>query len=439
MEGRGSTVSRVDLWRAPPGADAPEVGVGLKILWLSHFVPYPPAGGNLQRSYHLLRQAARRHSVHLVALNMRAVLPTSEAVDGATRHLAEFTAGIRVFPHLWDRSSVRRAAMAAASFFHPAPYDQNWLYSPAMHAYVRSLAADQSFDLIHLDTLGLLPYATAWHDVPIALNHHNVESQLAERRAGRERFPRRLYFRREAAKLQRLERLRCPEMAVNFTVSDLDAARLREIAPAARTCVIDNGVDVEYFRPGSSGRPEVGGLVFAGTLNWYPNREAVRYFLSEIWPALLTEDPGRRMMFVGRDPPPELHAATRDPRISVTGRVEDVRPYFDAASIYVCPIRDGGGTRLKILDALAMAKPVVATGLAVEGLEVLEDDHYLRAETPAEFVAQVRRLERDASLRRRLGQAGRDLVVRRYAWDAVGRKLDEAYRLAAGVGAATRG
>jgi glycosyltransferase involved in cell wall biosynthesis len=158
----------------------------------------------------------------------------------------------------------------------------------------------------------------------------------------------------------------------------------------------------------------------------------VRYFLSEIWPALTADDPSRHVTFVGRDPPPELQAAARDPRIAVTGRVDDVRPYLDAASIYVCPIRDGGGTRLKVLDALAMARPVVATALAMEGLDIVAERHYLRAETPVEFVAQVRRLERDAALRRRLGEAGRDLVVRRYAWGTVGRKLDAAYGLAAG-------
>ena len=406
----------------------------LRILWLSHFVPYPPTGGNLQRSYHLLRQAAQRHRVHLVCLNMRAVLPTRDLVDDAVRELSRLCARVDVFPNPWDRSSLHRLTIAGLSFFHPQPYDRNWLRSAKLRRYVESIAGTETFDLIHVDTVGLVPYVAPFDGVPVALNHHNVESQLAHRRAEREEHPlRRLYFRRDADKLQRLERQVCAGVAVNLTVSELDTVRLSEIAPAARTCVIENGVDVDYFRPGASGPSDTGGLVFAGTLSWYPNQEAVRYFLREIWPALLEDDPRRRVTFVGRDPPADLQAAARDARISVTGRVDDVRPYLDAAAIYVCPIRDGGGTRLKILDAFAMAKPLVATALAVEGLDVQDERHYLRAETPGEFVAQIRRLEGDAPLRKRLGQAARDLVVERYAWDVIGRKLDGAYRQAARI------
>jgi len=428
MSQLGSSVADVEGSRAADMTRLMEEP-GLRILWLSHFVPYPPTGGNLQRSYHLLRQAAGHHRVHLVSLNMRAVLPTRDLVDDAVRELSRLCVRVDVFPNPWDRSSLHRLAIAGLSFFHPQPYDRNWLRSAALRAYLKSLAGTETFDLIHVDTVGLVPYATPFDGVPIVLNHHNVESQLAHRRAEREEHPfRRLYFRRDAGKLQRLERRVCAAVAVNLTVSELDAARLREIAPAARTCVIENGVDVDYFRPGVTGQSDTGGLVFAGTLNWYPNQEAVRYFLREVWPALLQDDPRRHVTFVGRDPPAELQEAARDRRVLVTGRVEDVRPYLDAAAIYVCPIRDGGGTRLKILDAFAMAKPLVATALAVEGLDVEDGRHYLRAETPGEFVAQIRRLEGDAPLRKRLGQAARDLVVGRYAWDAIGRKLDGAYR-----------
>jgi glycosyltransferase involved in cell wall biosynthesis len=116
--------------------------------------------------------------------------------------------------------------------------------------------------------------------------------------------------------------------------------------------------------------------------------------------------------------------------VVVTGFVEDVRPSLDEASIYICPIRDGGGTRLKVLDALAMGKPLVATGLAVEGLSMVEEQHYLRAETPSEYVTQIARLEQDPSLRRKLALAGRELVLQRYAWEVIGEKLERAYRLA---------
>lgn len=413
---------------------AGEAARRLRILWISHFVPYPPAGGNLQRSYHLLRQTTRRHTVHLVCLNMRSVLPRTDQTESAIRELSRLCRRVDVFANPWDRSRLHRLAVAGLSFLHPAPYDQNSLSSSRFRRHLASLGRSEPFDLIHVDTVGLAPYIGAFPGVPVVLNHHNVESQLVRRRAEREGLAlRRLYLRREADKLRRLESRVCPAVAMNLTVSELDAVRLQEIAPSVQTCVIENGVDVDYFRPDAPGRPDEGGLVFAGTLSWYPNQEAVRYFLADIWPALLADDPGRRVTFVGRDPPLDLRAAASDPRITVTGRVDDVRPYLEAAAIYVCPIRDGGGTRLKILDALAMAKPLVATGLAVEGLDLIEDRHYLRAETPPEFVAQIRRLEADGALRRRIGQAGRELVVARYAWDSIGRRLAAAYGAAAGA------
>jgi glycosyltransferase involved in cell wall biosynthesis len=238
----------------------------------------------------------------------------------------------------------------------------------------------------------------------------------------------RLYFRREGEKLERLEREACPEVAMNLVVSGLDQTRLSEVVGQARIRVVDNGVDVRYFEPGESGGARDGGLVFAGGMNWYPNREAIHFFLREIWPALVADRPDRRVTIVGQDPPAELVAATRDPRVTAPGYVPDVRPYLEAASIYICPIRDGGGTRLKILDALAMAKPLVATRLAVEGLDLEEEVHYLRAEAPADFVRQIRRLEGDGALRTRLARAGRELVERRYAWDVIGEKLDHAYQ-----------
>ena len=239
----------------------------------------------------------------------------------------------------------------------------------------------------------------------------------------------RLYLENEARKLENFERSRCPSVDVNLTVSPLDGEGLREIAPGVCVRVVDNGVDVGFFRPTAAPRNGRRGLVFAGGMDWYPNREAMLFFAQKIWPALVEDDPRRTVTIVGREPPPQVLAASRDSRVTVTGFVDDVRPYLDRAAIYVCPIRDGGGTRLKILDALAMAKPLVATALAVEGLDLQEGTHYLRAEKPAEFVEKIRRLERDGGLRDRLARAGRQLVESRFSWDAIGSKLEAAYRL----------
>jgi glycosyltransferase involved in cell wall biosynthesis len=154
------------------------------------------------------------------------------------------------------------------------------------------------------------------------------------------------------------------------------------------------------------------------------------FFLTEIWPRLIADDASRSVTILGRDPPPALLDAARDQRVRVPGFVDDVRPWMDEAAVYVCPIRDGGGTRLKVLDALAMAKPMVATGLAVEGLDLVDGVHYLRAETPEEFVEQIRRLETDPPLSTQLSSAGRALTQERFSWPVIGAALETAYQKA---------
>lgn len=399
----------------------------MRILWLSHFLPYPPSGGALQRSHHLLRQTAREHEVHLVALNQRALLPDAEAIADAVRRLRESCASVEVFPNAHDGSRARWAWMTATGFLRSTPYDLNWLEQPVLMAHLTLLALQSAFDVIHVDTIGMIPYAAAFPGTPVVLNHHNVESVMMWRRSEREWGLRRVYCRRDAEKLENVERVVCGRAAVNVLVSALDARRLEAVAGPLQTAVVENGVDVEYFRPSADRRSRPGALVFAGTMNWYPNQDAMRYFLQEIWPTLVAENPGRSLTVVGRDPPAEVLAAARDPRVRAPGFVPDVRTFLDEASVYVCPIRDGGGTRLKVLDALAMAKPLVATQLSVEGLELEEESHYLRAETPEDFVRQIGRLEQNPDLARRLGAAGRHLVETRYSWDAIGQKLRNVY------------
>jgi glycosyltransferase involved in cell wall biosynthesis len=189
--------------------------------------------------------------------------------------------------------------------------------------------------------------------------------------------------------------------------------------------VVENGVDVDYFRP-SPGAERPGSLVFVGGMNWYPNRDAVIHFLTDIWPIVLRSNPRRSVTIIGQHPPAEV-TRLDDGRVHVTGFVDDIRPHLDAAEIYICPMRDGGGTRLKILDALAMEKALVASGLAVEGIDLIEDEHYVRADTPTDFARAIDRLGSDPSLRRRLGRNGRLLVERKYAWSVIGQSLEAAY------------
>jgi glycosyltransferase involved in cell wall biosynthesis len=389
----------------------------LKVLWISHLVPWPPTGGVLQRSFNLLREAARRHSVFLVALNQRAILPTKHDVAAAVAELAGICESVRVCDIPANRSRVLWAAIAAVSVVTRQPYDANWLWSPRMRSVIAELRALHRFDLVHLDTVGLYQYAAVFPQTPIVLNHHNVESAMMRSRAGIEDCAlRRWYFERQARKLAALERVAATRARVNLVVSDTDAERLQVVAPGCRSHTVTNGVDVRYFRANPNATPAPRSLVFIGGMTWYPNRDAMRFFAQEIWPGLLRVSAEWRATIVGTEPPREVVA----------------RPWFDAGAIYLCPIRTGGGTRLKILDALAMAKPLVATGFAVEGLRLVENEHYLRAETAAEFVCQLERLATDSGLRGQLSRNARKLVEERYAWGIVGEALELAYQRAFG-------
>jgi len=398
----------------------------MRVLWLSHFLPYPPKGGALQRSYHLLRAAARRHEIHLVALSQRAILGTLAARSEAEEALRKIATSVTSFEIPADASRLHWAFLVGATALRSAPYDVTWLESRPMARHLQRLSAAKSFDLIHVDTIGLWPYIALFDHTPIALTHHNVESQMMARRAGREAgFARRWYFRREAAKLERLERAACVRAGINFVVSGLDAKRLDQVVPGCAIQVVENGVDAEYFRPEHrSERPR--SMVFAGGLNWYPNRDAANYFLTEVWPLLAPSDPMWSVSFVGQSPPDDLLRMASE-RVDFPGFVDDVRPYLDQAEIYICPMRDGGGTRLKVLDALAMEKPLVATGMAVEGIDVVDGEHYLRADSAPEFARAIERLASDPPLRRRLGRNGRLLVEARYAWPVVALSLEEGY------------
>jgi sugar transferase (PEP-CTERM/EpsH1 system associated) len=401
----------------------------MRILWVCHFVPYPPTGhGTLQRTHHLLRNACRRHEVHLVALSPPWVLNGPGEVEQAVAELSSFTASVAAFPLPTLRHYARRAFSAATSFVTPASFwERSYGWRPMLR-HLNHVARTTCFDLVHVETILIARYLDAVPRLPIVLSHHNIESQLLESRATAEHVRwRRLFFRREARKIGALERSLVPRVAHNIVVSDLDAQRLREVAGAAKITTVTNGVDTDFFRPSASATPNTKSLVFAGGMNWFPNHDAMTYFASEVWPALIQDDPERTMTVVGRDPPGALREAAHDRRLRVLGYVDDVRPYVESAAIYLCPIRVGGGTRLKILDALSMSRPLVSTDLGVEGLGLEEGKHYLRANSPAEFVGQVRRLEGDAALRRQLGEAGRSFVVQRYSWHRVAEPLEQAY------------
>jgi len=413
----------------------------MRVLWLSQNLPFPPKTGVLQRNYNLIRECSRFAEVDLIAIVKQDILPDFDEARAA-RELRALCASVTPVHLPIEGSRAVFLWTVAKSLFTTRPFTANWTDAPSLHAAVTAAAGRGPYDAVFFDAISLAPFRAPLSKWPTALNHHNIESQLLERRLAYETSAaRRLYLGQESRKLRRYEAAVAGTFDTNLVVSALDGERLRQIAPGASTHVVANGVDTEYFRrqqPVSA--VEKGHLIMVSGMNWFPNRDAVLLMADKVWPVLSQALPDARLTIVGASPPQAvLDLAARDARVTVTGFVNDVRPYMERAQVYLCPMRDGGGTRLKILDALAMGIPIVATQMALEGIEVAAEQEVLVADEPAEFVNQIVRLVGDQALWQRLSDNGRRFVEQHFAWPVIGEHLRTAFEAAANTRAARRG
>jgi glycosyltransferase involved in cell wall biosynthesis len=402
----------------------------VRVLFLSQIVPYPPHGGVLQRGYNLVRELGRRATVDLLAYVHPDVLATPTAIEDSQRALREFCATVEYFS-LWPKTSrFHRVAALAAGTVSTEPFSVIAHRSQAFGRRVAEEVQRNTPDVIHVDTIALAPFVPPGHSVPAALTHHNIESVLMARRAEVEQGAlARAYLRREAAKLRAFEAAVSPAFDINIVMSEQDATVLADICPGVRSAVVPNGVDIEYFTP----RPEqeTPALIYGGGMNMFANRDAVMFFLNEVWPGVRERVADAKFFAVGQDPPPELLAcAARDARVVVTGYVPGIRPYIWQSAVYVVPLRVGGGTRLKVLDAMAMGKALVSTSIGCEGIEVTPGEHLIVADGAAALTEATVALLFDRERRVRLGRAARALVEAKYAWRVVADSLMDAYRRA---------
>ena len=402
----------------------------MKLLWFSHFVPFPPRGGAHQRSFHLIVQASKSWRVALVAFNR-------EGHDPA--RLAEYQPELRKHcerVEFWELPIRWRSplwwARLAWSPLYPEPYGCRSLWSPGLAARWKQTLDRLRPALVHFDSIDLGMFAPAAEGFRKALNHHNCESAMAYRRAEKEPNPlKKAYLWHQARKVERLERELCPRFDVNLAVSQLDVQTLQQGSPKAHFHVVENGTDTDYFRPASKNYEEPDSLIFAGSMNWYPNLSAIRFLVREVWPLITRKLPEARLYLAGQTPPRWVtDLGKADPRIIVVSSPMDIRPWIARAAVFVCPILDGGGTKLKILDALAMGKAVVSTSIGCEGIRVRPGENILVADSAPDMADAILEVLSDNNLRAKLGSAGRSLVERAYTWDVIGAHLEQAYRSA---------
>ncbi len=401
-----------------------EVAPRPRLLLLAQALPFPPDGGVNIRIFNVLRLLARRYDVTLLCFMRRAEREAPGAIADAIAGLLPY-ADVAVFPIPQEYSRVRYLWDHLRSVITRRAYVWYAYESEAFSARLDALLAAVDFDVVQIDSLDLAAYLPRLAPLPVVCVHHNVESALLGRRAGLEPSRlRRWYLRFQAKRLAQLEQEWCARVELNIAVSDADRDALQAAAPQGHYLTVPNGVDVETFTPaGAPSRPE--GIVSTGGLNWFPNADALKHFCADILPRVRALLPTASVRWVGRAPQERISDLWEAEHVELTGYVDDIRPYVQEAACFVVPLRVGGGTRLKILDAWAMGKAVVSTSVGCEGLAAVDGDNILVRDDPEQFAIAVAAVLRDPQLRERLGRAGRRTVEDTYSWDVIGAGMHE--------------
>jgi glycosyltransferase involved in cell wall biosynthesis len=390
-----------------------------RLLFVTSRLPYPPREGHQLRSWHLLRAAAAGHQVDLLSL----CRPDDPGVPPEPLRSCVDRLETVPVPALADPATVLRLAGASLR------RDGAWLPARYVDADLRRrfrrLAAQA--DLVHLDILAVAALQDSLERAcPVVLDEHNVEHELLLARAAIEPSAwRRRLLGWQAYRLRAFEADACRRASRVLACSAVDATRLQALAPQGAIEVIPNGVDLDALRPDGGASEQEGRLVFVGQMSWFPNRDGVQWFTAEVLPRIRART-AAHLEVVGQraglpDPPGD------DPGWRYAGFVDDLRAEVLRAAVFVVPLRAGSGTRLKLLEAMALGKAIVSTRIGAEGIALEHGEHALLADGPEEFAAAVCRLLADAPLRRRLGAAARGLAERHYGWDAIGGRLREIY------------
>lgn len=390
----------------------------LKILWVKTGTLYPLDSGGKKRTQAMLSELSKHHEVTYLALKDKnlPLAPEESEAGYATRKLWltwEETAG----------GSLKFFAELLGNFlFSSLPYALAKYRSKAMESEIARLCREEKFDLVICDFLS--PAANFLRirealGAPTVLFQHNVEAQIWKRLAAGKRNPiARWYFGSQFRRMVKWEKRLSEIFDGVVMVSPEDTAFARQEYGLGNVLGdVPTGVDPDYFQTGERTSDGPATIGFLGSMDWMPNIEAVQWFVKEIFPEVKSEVPGARLLVIGRRPPASIRAmAEQDPQIEVTGTVDDVRPFLARCDFLTVPLLSGGGTRIKIMEALAAGLPVVSTTIGAEGLGLVDEEHLLIADSAPEFARAVARMAGDPALRQRLSAGGSALVRADYSW-----------------------
>ena len=397
--------------------------IDVRILMISSYLPYPPTSGGRIRIYNLLRRVASQHEVSLASL-----LESPEDIDGVP-HLRQLCARVET-ASIDRRSRLAKAPGLLRYGLEGKPPELKLLHSDELAGKITHLISLMDFDIVQVESvMGLyvetLPHTRRYKSIVV---FQNVASQQFGRIAHLELHPyRKLRAWFNSVTMGYWE----PRYAEKFdrciAVSQVDKQLLVNANPRLQVDVIPNGVDIEKYQPLPLPPESVSpSLMLIGSMAYPPCADAVRYFCSEIFPLIRQSINGTELWIVGENPGAEVRELNGS-GVHVTGRVEDVVPYYQRTTVCVVPLRAGGGTRLKILEAMALGRPVVSTTMGCEGLDVVDGEHLLIADTPEQFAQTTLRLLQDRQLYQHISANGRELVAARYDWDKIAERLMGVY------------
>ncbi|MCO6457044.1 MAG: glycosyltransferase [Pirellulaceae bacterium] len=390
----------------------------MKLLLLQKRPLFPTDSGGKIRTLNIVRHLAQWHEVTYLCN----VLPSEQSGLEPMRAL-----GVRLEAFPWR--DVRRGGLdfyrdLARNLFSSLPYTVVKNYDPRLRQRAAELLRTEPFDLLICDFVQMARHVLDLGGCPKLLLQHNVEAEILERHARQDRgWIRRCYMADQARKMRRFEARAGRAFDRVVAVSQRDRDVFQRSYGWNHVQAIDTAVDTAYFAPdGTAEQP--GRVLFVGSLDWLPNVDGVLWFVREAWPLVRAAHPRASLQIVGRRPDASVRRLDGVDGVRVEGTVPDVRPYWQAASVVVVPLWVGGGTRLKIFEAMAMGKPVVSTTLGAEGLRVASEEHLRIGDSAAEFARQVNELLSDGAARRQLGERAQQLVRREYSSERVARQFE---------------
>jgi sugar transferase (PEP-CTERM/EpsH1 system associated) len=388
----------------------------MRILWLKTELLHPVDKGGKIRTYQMLKELKRDHHISYIALD------DSSADTESRARSVEYCDDLICVPHSTrPKFSAGFYAELAGNLLSPLPYFMKKYESPGMRRAIEEQLSRQTFDVLVCDFLQPSINVPDGLPIPSVIFQHNVEAMIWKRHYEMQRNPiKRAYLFDQWRKTRSYERAACNRFDAVVAVSREDRQLMMNEYGVKHVDDIPTGVDTNYFAATSDSVSQPHNVVFTGSMDWLPNEDAMQYFTREILPLVREKLPDLTLTVVGRNPYPSLvELSQRDPAITVTGRVDDVRPYIERATAYVVPIRIGGGTRLKIYEAMAMGKPVISTTVGAEGLPIRDNTEILLADTPASFAQAVVRVLTDEELAKELGLNAKRLVCENFGWERV--------------------